>query len=75
MAPQFSLVLLLIIFLSVYPSEGYSDQALAPQILTQIVAKKSIEQAQTIRAFIPPVYERPPMDEKQSQAMDDCMEL
>ncbi|GLJ52716.1 hypothetical protein SUGI_1122480 [Cryptomeria japonica] len=74
MASQF-LVLLIIIFLSVSPSEGYNDQALAPQILTQIAVKTSIAQAQTIRASIPPVYERPPMDEKQSQAMDDCMEL
>ncbi|GLJ52726.1 hypothetical protein SUGI_1122620 [Cryptomeria japonica] len=74
MAPQF-LLLLLIIFLSVYQSEGYNDQAVAPQVLTEIAVKTSIAQAQTIRAFIPPVYERPPMDEKQSQAMDDCMEL
>ncbi|GLJ52713.1 hypothetical protein SUGI_1122400 [Cryptomeria japonica] len=57
------------------PSEGYNDQVLAPQILTQIAVKTSIGQAQTIRGFIPPVYERLPMDEKQSQAMDDSMEL
>nr|QIR83185.1 pectin methylesterase 27 [Cunninghamia lanceolata] len=73
------LVLLLIIFVPFSPSEGhapsYGDQSVPPQIETQNAVKTSIAQAQTIRALIPPVYLRPPMDAKQSRAVDDCVEL